>query len=256
MFNKNKNLISFVFLSLTLFAFSTILIIPKSADASYIGWQNGNYVYCYNGDPINGCGNGSSFGTGNGYGNNTTNPIPAIYSVSPSSSNLNWNNTTVTITGSNFIASSVVQFNYSERPTTYVNSGTLQVQLNSYDLTNVGTFPITVFNGGPGGGMSNSVSFNVTNRKITNTSGTTTSRTNKTSATTKTTSSNNSDTTTSTSTDNGNSLSANALFASNGFVPANFLQWLFVLILILLIVFLWRKIYVTEEDRRIPLKHA
>ena len=256
MFNKNKNLISFVFLSLTLFAFGTILFTPKSASASYIGWQGENYVYCYYGDPINGCGGNSSFGTGNQ--NNIINPVPAIYSISPRSSNLNWNTTTITITGSNFITNSVVSFNSSERSTIYINSGTLQVQLNSNDLTNAGTFPITVFNGGPGGGMSNSVSFTVTNRKITNASGTTTSKTNSRSTATKTTSnSTNTTSTNSTNSDsNGNSLSANALFASDGFVPANFLQWLFVLILILLIVVLWRKIYITDKDRAIPLKHA
>ena len=53
-----------------------------------------------------------------------------------------------------------------------------------------------------------------------------------------------------------NMLGANALFASNGFMPNNFFQWLIFFIIILAIVFLWRKLYVTEQEKRVPLKHA
>lgn len=52
-----------------------------------------------------------------------------------------------------------------------------------------------------------------------------------------------------------NALGANALFASNGFLPTNFFQWLLLFIIILAIVFLWRKIYVTDHERHAPLKH-
>jgi hypothetical protein len=51
-------------------------------------------------------------------------------------------------------------------------------------------------------------------------------------------------------------LSANALFATNGFMPTTFLQWVFVFILILFIIALFRKLYVSDKYKATPLRHA
>ncbi len=62
--------------------------------------------------------------------------------------------------------------------------------------------------------------------------------------------------TTNTST-NGNSLSANALFGANGFLPNTFVQWILLIVLVLLIVFVWRKISgANQKYHESPMKHA
>jgi len=52
-------------------------------------------------------------------------------------------------------------------------------------------------------------------------------------------------------------LAGNALFGANGgFMPSSLLGWLIFAILVLLAIILWRKLYVTENDKHTPLKHA
>lgn len=229
-----------------------LISFAPSADASYIGWIGDNYVYCPNGD-MNGCNGNGGFGSGN----YNTNPTPYINSITPNSGNIN-ESTTVTIYGSNFVYGSVARFNNVDKQTSYVNQSTLRVQLSSYDLANIGSYSIIVFNPGPGGGMSNAATFSITNTYNNYISGTTKTYT-KTSSTHNTTAvASNTKTNVSNSNSNidENSLAANAIFGAGSFVPTNFLQWLIVFILILLIVFLWRKIYVTDKERFVPLKHA
>ena len=194
---------------------------------------------------------------GSGNNNNTTNPVPSIYSVSPTSSNLN-SNTTITVSGTNFVMGSVIRFNNVEKPTTYLNSGTLRAQLNSYELSNTGSFPISVYNPGPGGGISNTIMFNVANGYTgnSNANGTTVSTVKKTTTVAKTNTTSSTSNIANSTKNTDSNLAANAIFGAGSFIPGNFLQWLIVMILILLIVFLWRKIYVTDQDRAIPLKHA
>ena len=47
-----------------------------------------------------------------------------------------------------------------------------------------------------------------------------------------------------------------ALFGYNSFMPSSLIQWIFFFILILLGVILWRRLYVSEEKKNLPLKHA
>lgn len=102
----------------------------------------------------------------------------------------------------------------------------------------------------------------VTNTKDTTTTNTTTKKVATNTNTTKKAATTTKDTAVSCSTgldattgEYKNALGANALFASNGFLPTNFFQWLILFIIILAIVFLWRKIYVTDHERHAPLKH-
>ena len=89
------------------------------------------------------------------------NPIPTLTLINPSSVTVGSPGFTMTLTGSNFIPSSVVRFAGSDRPTTYINSTTLQAEIFSSDLQNVGYYNITVFNPSPGGGESNAIVFQV-----------------------------------------------------------------------------------------------
>jgi len=58
---------------------------------------------------------------------------------------------TITVTGSGFEANSVVLFNGSERPTTFVDSNTLRFVLTAKDVNAYGSGQIAVYNPGPGG---------------------------------------------------------------------------------------------------------
>ena len=250
--NIKNNLIFFSLISFIIFA---TLFVPSSANAYYyVGWVNGNYIGCET--QLDSMGNFVGCGNVNNTNTNTNiiknNPVPVIYSTSPSSLRLNSGTNVVTINGFNFIPTSTVRFDYSERPTDYVNSKTLKFQLYPSDLDSTGDFSITVANEGPGGGISNIVKFNVNRNVVTSGTTTTKSNTSETNTFTNTNSENN----ITESNLSGNALSANALYASSNFIPSTFLSWLVIFLLILFIIVLWRKIYISDRDKAMPLKHA
>jgi hypothetical protein len=82
-------------------------------------------------------------------------PVPVIASLSPTSAQVGSAPLTVTVSGSNFVPSSVVSFG----PTTYVNANTLTASLTANMLSIAQTLSVTVTNPAPGGGISNVVSF-------------------------------------------------------------------------------------------------
>lgn len=92
-----------------------------------------------------------------------TNPVPAIASLSPSSATAGTGAFKLTVTGSNFISSSTVNFNGTARATTYVSATQLTVAVLAADIATAGTASITVVNPTPGGGTSNAVSFTISN---------------------------------------------------------------------------------------------
>ncbi len=89
------------------------------------------------------------------------NPVPAITALNPSSAIVGDDPFTLVVTGSNFIAGSVVQWNGSPRPTTVVSATELRADIPSTDLTTPGDAIITVFNPAPGGGVSNELIFTI-----------------------------------------------------------------------------------------------
>lgn len=69
------------------------------------------------------------------------------------------------VIGANFVASSVLRWNGTDRPTTFdSNNGTpvLFAQISASDFALAGTAAVTVFNPSPGGGTSNSFTFTTT----------------------------------------------------------------------------------------------
>lgn len=83
---------------------------------------------------------------------------PTLTSVSPNTLGAGTSAITLTIQGIGFVANSVVQWNGSARPTTYVSNTQLTVNIPASDLTNpVSSLPITVMTPSPGGGTSNTV---------------------------------------------------------------------------------------------------
>ncbi len=102
-------------------------------------------------------------GASNSVNFDVNNPVPVISSLSPSSALAGAASETLTINGSNFIATSTVTYNSVAHTATYVNAGQLTITLSASDLAKAGAFPVVVTNPAPGGGASNSVNFQVNN---------------------------------------------------------------------------------------------
>ncbi len=103
------------------------------------------------------CGGGS----GSGGGGPTNNPVPSITSLSPAQVAAGSAPQLLRLSGSGFVASSVVTLNGSSHPLNYYSSSQISIPMSASDLANTGTFPVVVTNSAPGGGTSNSVNFGV-----------------------------------------------------------------------------------------------
>ena len=92
------------------------------------------------------------------------NPLPTIKSpLSPSSATAGGAGFTLTVTGTGYLSSSVVNWNGSARATTYVSSTEVTATINAADIAKGGTFKVTVTNPAPGGGTSAAANFAVDN---------------------------------------------------------------------------------------------
>jgi hypothetical protein len=91
------------------------------------------------------------------------NPIPAISMFSPASATAGTAAFALTVTGLNFVPTSVVNFNGSPRATSFVSGTQIVVSISSTDISTGGSFPITVANPAPGGGISATATFTVNN---------------------------------------------------------------------------------------------
>ena len=89
------------------------------------------------------------------------NPKPAITSLSPSSATHGGPAFTLTVTGTGFLSSSVVNWNGSPRATTYGSSTGVTATITAADIAKAGTFKVTVTNPAPGGGTSAAKTFTV-----------------------------------------------------------------------------------------------
>src|SRR5437773_12548331 len=90
------------------------------------------------------------------------NPVPTLSSILPNTAAVGSGAFTLTATGTNFVASSVVRWNGSNRTTTFVNSTKLQAQILASDIAATGSSSVTVFNPTPGGGTSAAKTFSIT----------------------------------------------------------------------------------------------
>ncbi len=91
------------------------------------------------------------------------NPKPTITSLSPSSALAGGNGFTLTVNGTGFINSSVVDWAGSPRVTTYVSATEITATINAADIAKAGTYKVTVTNPAPGGGTSAASNFVVNN---------------------------------------------------------------------------------------------
>jgi len=97
------------------------------------------------------------------FGQTPPNPVPFVNqplvpaAVAPGGPGL-----TLTVNGTGFVPDSVVNWNGSPRPTTFVSSAQVTAAIPDTDIANPGTASITVVNPAPGGGASNVVFLPVT----------------------------------------------------------------------------------------------
>ena len=93
----------------------------------------------------------------------TTNPVPVLTSLQPSSTNAGSAAFTLTVNGTGFVSGATVNFNGNAHTTTYVNSTQVTAAILAADVTTAGTAPVTVANPAPGGGTSNALTFTISN---------------------------------------------------------------------------------------------
>ena len=87
----------------------------------------------------------------------TSNPAPAISSVSPDLISVGDSDVILTVTGSNFVTNSVVRWNGTPLTTTFVSATQVQAILPAAQRGAAGDGSVTVFNPAPGGGESNAI---------------------------------------------------------------------------------------------------
>ena len=90
-----------------------------------------------------------------------TTPAPTLTSLSPNTAFQNGGSVTLSLTGTNFVPASVVQWGGQNRTTTYLSSTLLQALIPASDLVTAGNVAVTVFNPAPGGGTSSPLNFSV-----------------------------------------------------------------------------------------------
>jgi len=94
------------------------------------------------------------------------NPVPTLTSIAPTSTGVGGAAFTLTLTGTNFISSSVAQWKGTARTTTFVSATQLTAAITAADIATAGTAAVTVVNPTPGGGTSNSLTFTITDFSV------------------------------------------------------------------------------------------
>jgi uncharacterized repeat protein (TIGR03803 family) len=127
---------------------------PMSLDVTFLGENLASYdlgtMFNYSNVIASG-----TFSTG------TSNPVPSITSLSPSSLTVGAASQNLTINGTGFLSNSTGTFNGIAHTPTFVSSTQLMISLTTSDLATAGSFPVVVTNPAPGGGTSNVVNFTV-----------------------------------------------------------------------------------------------
>jgi hypothetical protein len=91
------------------------------------------------------------------------NPQPSLTSLSPASAAVGAAAQTLTLNGTNFLATSTVTYNGVGHAATLVNSTVLTISLSATDQATAGSYAVVVTNPGPGGGVSSPLNFALNN---------------------------------------------------------------------------------------------
>lgn len=88
-------------------------------------------------------------------------PAPSLSSLAPSTVIAGASAFSLTVSGSAFVSSSVIQWNGASRATTFVSEAMVRTTISASDVAAAGTVQVTVFNPPPGGGVSNALAFTI-----------------------------------------------------------------------------------------------
>jgi hypothetical protein len=91
----------------------------------------------------------------------TSHPAPATAGISPDTKHAGDPDFTLAVDGSGFLPCSIVRLDGGDQPTTYVDASHLTAAIPASDVVTAGTRQITVFDPGPGGGVSNAQTLTV-----------------------------------------------------------------------------------------------
>ena len=101
-------------------------------------------------------------GCSGGFSNLGPNPTPTAASLNLSSVVAGGSMFNLTVTGTNFVPSSTVQWNGAARATTFGSSTSLQAAIMAADIAAAGTAVVNVVTPSPGGGTSGTLTFTIT----------------------------------------------------------------------------------------------
>jgi hypothetical protein len=90
------------------------------------------------------------------------NPVPTVTGISPATVMAGAAGQTVTVTGTNFVATTTVTFNGTAATPTIVSATQLTIPVTAAEETSIGSFAIVAANPSPGGGSAAPVNFTVT----------------------------------------------------------------------------------------------
>lgn len=94
-------------------------------------------------------------------GPQTSNPAPVLTSLSQTSVIAGGSAFTLTVSGNNFMSSSLVEWNGSPLATTFVDAQQITAAVPAADIAAAGTAQVTVTNPAPGGGTSTAIAFHI-----------------------------------------------------------------------------------------------
>ncbi|MBF0330149.1 MAG: hypothetical protein HQL10_13425 [Nitrospirae bacterium] len=92
------------------------------------------------------------------------NPAPILSSISPASVKAGGTDLTVTLTGSNLVKTSTVNFNNQAIAARYINNSTIEATIPAAMMTTAGNYPVSITNSAPGGGVSTPINFTITKK--------------------------------------------------------------------------------------------
>jgi hypothetical protein len=131
--------------------------LSASIPASDIASAGTAAVTVFNGGPGGGSSSSRSFTIV------APNPVPSIGSLEPSSIAAGSAAFTLTVNGTGFVSSSVVQWNGAARATSFGSNTRLTASIPASDVAVGGSASVTVFSPGPGGGTSSEATFTINN---------------------------------------------------------------------------------------------
>lgn len=90
-----------------------------------------------------------------------SNPVPVLTALNPNTVEAGVNGFILTVTGSNFLSFSTIEWNGSPLPTEYVSSSELQAQVSTAAVSTVTSVSVSVVTPSPGGGSSTALPFTI-----------------------------------------------------------------------------------------------